>query len=68
MSTYGSGGATYADLFGSGTATYGAFGASLPVTIIQARPRYVYFEQSAASVYEQSAATFHESTAGSITE
>jgi hypothetical protein len=66
--TYGAGGTTYADLFGGSTALYGAFGAAAPVTIIQARPRHIYHEQSAAILTEQSAAMFRETTAGSVTE
>lgn len=68
--TYGAGGTTYAELFGGGTALYGAFGTATPgpVTVVSVRPRHIYYEQSAARLDEQSAAIFRESTAGNVTE
>lgn len=60
MSTYGATGTlTYGQLFGGGTALYGAYGASSAVTV--ARPtKYNLIEQSAAFLTEQSGARLIE--------
>lgn len=69
-SSYGAAGTlTYGDLFGGGTALYGAYGASSGGPAARIRlSRYTAYEHSAATSIERSAARAIELSEGATSE